>query len=80
MSKIYPTKEYKWIYDINLWGYQQSNLWDAFVNHIENTYFPGASEVLDKQLIALKKIFAEIIYVKGLWHSFAKTIINRYNM
>lgn len=40
---------------------QQTNLWDAFVNHIENTYFPGASEVLDKQLIAFEyEIFRDI--------------------
>ena len=33
---------------------RQTNLWDAFVNHIETTYFPGASELLDKQLIAFE--------------------------
>ena len=33
---------------------QKTNLWDAFVNHLESTYFPGASEVLDTQLIAFE--------------------------
>ena len=33
---------------------EQTNLWDAFVNHLDNTYFPGASEVLDTQLIAFE--------------------------
>ena len=33
---------------------EQTNLWDAFVNHLENTYFPGASEVLDTKLIAFE--------------------------
>jgi len=31
-----------------------TNLWDAFVNHLEMTYFPGASEILDTQLIAFE--------------------------
>ena len=33
---------------------ERTNLWDAFVNHLENTYFPGASEMLDTQLIAFE--------------------------
>ena len=33
---------------------QKTNLWDAFVNHLEITYFPGASEILDTQLIAFE--------------------------
>ena len=32
----------------------RTNLWDAFVNHLEMTYFPGASETLDTQLIAFE--------------------------
>ena len=32
----------------------RTNLWDAFVNHLEITYFPGASETLDTQLIAFE--------------------------
>jgi hypothetical protein len=32
----------------------KTNLWDAFVNHLENTYFPGASEILDTQTIAFE--------------------------
>lgn len=32
----------------------QTNLWDAFVSHLETTYFPGASELLDKKLIAFE--------------------------
>jgi len=31
---------------------QRINIWDAFVSHLESTYFPGASELLDKKLIA----------------------------
>jgi hypothetical protein len=31
---------------------QRTNIWDAFVSHLESTYFPGASELLDKKLIA----------------------------
>jgi hypothetical protein len=30
------------------------NIWDAFVNHLDTTYFPGASELLDKKLIAFE--------------------------
>ena len=33
---------------------KQTNLWDAFVNHLDSTYFPGASELLDTQLIAFE--------------------------
>ncbi|NOR74453.1 MAG: hypothetical protein GQ525_04785 [Draconibacterium sp.] len=33
---------------------QKTNLWDAFVNHLENTYFPGASETLSTELIAFE--------------------------
>ena len=33
---------------------QQTNLWDAFVNHLDSTYFPGASELLDSKLIAFE--------------------------
>lgn len=33
---------------------QKTNLWDAFVNHLESTYFPGASETLGTQLIAFE--------------------------
>jgi hypothetical protein len=29
---------------------QRTNIWDAFVSHLESTYFPGASELLDKKL------------------------------
>jgi len=32
----------------------RTNLWDAFVNYLDNTYFPGASEVLDTQTIAFE--------------------------
>ena len=32
----------------------RTNLWDAFVNHLENTYFPGASETLSTELIAFE--------------------------
>ena len=30
------------------------NLWDAFVNHLDSTYFPGASELLDTKTIAFE--------------------------
>ena len=33
---------------------EKNNLWDAFIDYLENTYFPGASEVLDKQTIAFE--------------------------
>jgi hypothetical protein len=33
---------------------QRINIWDAFVTHLETTYFPGASELLDKKLIAFE--------------------------
>ena len=32
----------------------KTNLWDAFVNYLDNIYFPGASEVLDTQTIAFE--------------------------
>lgn len=31
---------------------QRTNIWDAFVTHLETIYFPGASELLDYKLIA----------------------------
>lgn len=33
---------------------EKTNLWDAFVDYLENTYFPGASELLDTQTIAFE--------------------------
>lgn len=40
---------------------ERTNLWDAFVNYLENTYFPGASELLDTKLIAFEyEIFRDI--------------------
>jgi hypothetical protein len=33
---------------------EKTNLWDAFVNYLDSTYFPGASETLDTQLIAFE--------------------------
>jgi hypothetical protein len=39
---------------------QRTNLWDAFVTHLETIYFPGASELLDKQTIAFEyQVFTE---------------------
>jgi len=32
----------------------KTNLWDAFVNYLDNIYFPGASELLDSKLIAFE--------------------------
>ena len=40
---------------------QKTNLWDAFVSYLETTYFPGASELLDRKLIAFEyEVFTEI--------------------
>lgn len=33
---------------------QKVNIWDAFVSHLDSTYFPGASELLDKKLVAFE--------------------------
>ncbi len=33
---------------------EQTTLWDAFVNYLEITYFPGASEILDTQTIVFE--------------------------
>ena len=33
---------------------EKNNLWDAFVDYLENTYFPGASELLDTKTIAFE--------------------------
>jgi hypothetical protein len=33
---------------------ENQNLWDAFVNYLESTYFPGASEVLEPKLLAFE--------------------------
>lgn len=33
---------------------QQTTLWDAFVNYLDSNYFPGASELLDTQLIVFE--------------------------
>ena len=33
---------------------KKQNLWEAFVSHLESTYFPGASETLESQLIAFE--------------------------
>ena len=32
----------------------KTNLWDAFNDYLETTYFPGASELLDTQTIAFE--------------------------
>ena len=33
---------------------ENQNLWDAFVNYLESTYFPGASEILEPKLLAFE--------------------------
>lgn len=33
---------------------EKNNLWDPFVEYLENTYFPGASELLDTKTIAFE--------------------------
>ena len=33
---------------------ERTNLWDAFVNHLENAYFPGAADVLETRLVAFE--------------------------
>jgi hypothetical protein len=33
---------------------EKDSLWDAFTNHLESTYFAGASELLDSKLIAFE--------------------------
>ena len=32
----------------------KNNLWDAFKDHIDSIYFPGASELLDRQTLAFE--------------------------
>jgi len=32
----------------------RTNHWDAFRDYLENIYFPGATEILDKQTIAFE--------------------------
>jgi hypothetical protein len=40
---------------------EKTSLWDAFTNYLDSIYFPGASELLDKQLIAFEyEIFRDI--------------------
>lgn len=40
---------------------EKTNLWDAFVNHFDSNYFPGASEILDRQLVAFEyEVFRDI--------------------
>ena len=42
---------------------EKTSLWDAFLSHLESVYFPGASELLDKQLIAFEyEIFRDIYF------------------
>jgi hypothetical protein len=33
---------------------EKNNLWEPFVEYLENTYFPGASELLDTKTIAFE--------------------------
>jgi hypothetical protein len=33
---------------------EKQNLWEAFVDYLENNYFPGASELLDTKTIAFE--------------------------
>ena len=33
---------------------EKISIWDAFTNHLDTLYFPGASELLDTQLIAFE--------------------------
>ena len=40
---------------------EKNSLWDAFITHLESVYFSGASELLDKQLVAFEyEIFRDI--------------------
>ena len=40
---------------------EKTSLCDAFITHLESFYFPGASELLDKQLVAFEyEIFRDI--------------------
>jgi hypothetical protein len=41
-------------YRISLEEKQRTSIWDAFVNHLDTTYFPGAAELLDTKLIAFE--------------------------
>ncbi|NQU87108.1 MAG: hypothetical protein HQ541_15230 [Mariniphaga sp.] len=33
---------------------EETPIWDAFINHMDSIYFPGASELLDTKLIAFE--------------------------
>lgn len=33
---------------------RKDNLWDAFKDHMDSVYFPGASELLDRQTLAFE--------------------------
>ncbi|MDX8339066.1 hypothetical protein SLH46_07715 [Draconibacterium sp. IB214405] len=34
--------------------WQLTNIWDAFVDHVDSIYFAGASELLDKRTLAFE--------------------------
>jgi hypothetical protein len=33
---------------------EKQNVWDAFVNHLDQLYFPGAEDFLDRQTLAFE--------------------------
>ena len=33
---------------------EKTTVWEAFTNHLDSIYFPGATELLDKQLVAFE--------------------------
>lgn len=41
-------------YNITKEEKQLTKIWDAFVDHIEAIYFPGASELLDRQTLTFE--------------------------
>jgi hypothetical protein len=44
---------------------EKTNLWDAFTNHIDSIYYPGASELLNDQSITFEYESFKTYFAQG---------------
>lgn len=44
---------------------EKTNLWESFVNHLEQLYFTGAAELLDRQTVAFEYETFKTYFAQG---------------
>ena len=42
---------------------EKTTIWDAFTNYLDSIYFPGAADLLDRQLVAFEYEAFKELYV-----------------